>query len=176
MAVVVIKVEVVHGVACSAVDYRGVGNVFSVICTRISSVLPGQGNPEEGQYSHRLTDKHRPDIDEDEKHNVRKLLQWEQIGENVVRHTLCKAIERVKGVACVRGWHDPFVVRFMQRLVNERVVQSTVDPVDEKVREAKEEGELDNIIQRKWSVGGAVVKFRQTADFTEEKGGGEDCH
>lgn len=49
-------------------------------------------------------------------------------------------MESVRGE---RRGHDPLVVRLVQLLVEHRVVQGTVDPVDEEVGEADEEGELE---------------------------------
>ena len=67
-------------------------------------------------------------------------------------------------------------MRFMQGPIDQRMVQSTMDPIDEEVREADEEWELENVVQGERSIRRAIVKFRQTADFAQEEGGGEDCH
>ncbi len=52
----------------------------------------------------------------------------------------------MKGMARVGGGHYPFVVRFMQGLVHPGMMQASVDPIDEEVGEAKEEGELDYVV------------------------------
>lgn len=42
-----------------------------------------------------------------------------------------------------RRGHNPLVVRLVQLLVEPGVVQSAVDPVNEEIGEADEEGELE---------------------------------
>ena len=48
MAIVVIEVQVVHGVARGAVDYRGVGYVFAVIYDDVSPDHEHRGLCQEG--------------------------------------------------------------------------------------------------------------------------------
>lgn len=119
LSVVVVEVQVVHGVAGGAVDDRTVGDIFTVV------------------------DHDGPDVDEHEKSNVGELLQREDEGEDVVRQRLSVAVERVESVRGERRGHDPLVVRLVQLLVNHGVVQAAVNPVDEEVGEADEEGELE---------------------------------
>lgn len=83
-----------------------------------------------------LTDKNRPDIDENKERDISKLLKREDEWEHVVWHTLCKAIQRMKGMAGIWGWHYPLVMGLVQRLVNFRMVQPPVNPVDAQVRKA----------------------------------------
>ena len=94
----------------------------------------------------------------------------------MIRHTLREPIKRMKGMARIRSRHDPFVMRFMQGPIDQRMVQSTMDPIDEEVREADEEWELKNVVQGERSIRRAIVKFCQTTDFAQEEGGSEDCH
>ena len=94
----------------------------------------------------------------------------------MIRHTLRKPIKRMKGVARIWSRHDPFMMGFMQRLIDQRMVQSTMDPIDEEIREADEEWELENVVQGEWSIRRAIVEFCQATDFAKEEGGGEDCH
>lgn len=119
LSVVVVEVQVVHGVASGAVDNRAVGNIFTVV------------------------DHDGPDVDEHEQSNVGELLQREEEGEDVVRQRLSVAVERVESVRGEWRRHDPLVVRLVQLLVNHGVVQAAVNPVDEEVGEADEEGELE---------------------------------
>ena len=65
----------------------------------------------------------------------------------MVRHTLREAVQRVESVACVGGGHDPFVMWFMQGLVYLWMVQAPVDPVNQEIREADEEWELEIIVE-----------------------------
>ena len=65
----------------------------------------------------------------------------------MVRHALREAIQRVESVACVGGGHDPFVMWFMQGLVYLWMVQAPVDPVNQEIREANEEWEMEVIVE-----------------------------
>ena len=60
---------------------------------------------------------------------------------------LGKTVQRVEGMRSVWRRHDPFVVWLMQRFVEPRVVQATVDQVDEEIREEDEDGELEEVVQ-----------------------------
>ena len=82
----------------------------------------------------------------------------------------------MKSMARVWRRHYPLVMRLVQRLVDERMVQATMDPVNEKVGKADKEGELDDVVKCKGGVRGRVVEFSVTADFTKEKRHGEDGH
>lgn len=64
----------------------------------------------------------------------------------MVGHALCEAIQRVEGMACVGGRHDPFVMGFMESLVNLWVVQASVDPVDEEIGKDDEQGKLQIVV------------------------------
>ena len=121
LAVVVVEVQVVHGVAGGAVDDGRVGDVLAVV------------------------DHDGPDLDEGEEGDVGELLQREDEGEQVVGDGLGKAVERVEGVAGEGRGHDPLVVRLVQALVEELAVQGAVDPVDAEVGEGQEDGELDPV-------------------------------
>jgi hypothetical protein len=152
LAVVVVEVEVVHGVAGGTIDDGRVGYVFAIV-------------NEDG-----------PDVDKGEEENIRKLLEREDEGEDVVRHTLEVAVERVEGVRGVRGRHDPLVVWLVQRLVYEGVVQTAVDEVNPKVGKDEEDRELKPIVPRTGTVGAVVVELRVAANLSEEEGNGEDGH
>lgn len=118
LAVVVVEIEVVHCVAGSAVDDGAVSHVLAVV------------------------DHNGPDLDEAEENNVGELLQREQEWEQMVWNGLRVAIKWVEGVRGEWGWHDPLVVRLVEVFVDERVVKTTVDPVDAEIGEGDEEGEL----------------------------------
>ena len=51
-----------------------------------------------------------------------------------------------------------------------------MDPVDEEIGEADEEGELKDVVEGKRRIGGAIVEFGKPTHFTEEQGCGEDGH
>lgn len=64
----------------------------------------------------------------------------------------------------------------MEGFVEAGVVEGAVDPVDEEVGEADEEGELEVVVEGEGCVRRGVVEFSVAADFEEEKGSGEDGH
>lgn len=77
-----------------------------------------------------------PEIDEDEEDDIGKLLKWEDKRKHVIRKALSETIQWMKSVGGKWSWHNPPVVRLMQALVDQWVVQISVDPVDAVVREA----------------------------------------
>lgn len=76
----------------------------------------------------------------------------------------------------VWSWHDPFVVRLVKRLVDKWVMQAAVDPVNTKVCEEDEKGELEDVVQREGRIGKAVVKLRVTAYFGQHASGSQERH
>lgn len=161
LAVVVVEVQVVHGVASGAVDDGRVGDVLAVV------------------------DHDGPDLDESEEGDVGELLQGEDEGEEVVGDGLGEAVERVESVGGEGRGHDPLVVRLVQALVEELAVQGAVDPVDAEVGEGQEDGKLDPVPGAaeegeervgELGVGGGVIDEAETADFGDEEGNGEDGH
>lgn len=118
----------------------------------------------------------RPNINEREQCNVRELLQREDERKHVVRYALRITIERVKGMARVGCRHDPLMVRLVQVLIDPRMMQTAVDPVDAEVGEAEEKRELENVVPHARTVGGGIVHLAVSADFSEEEGDCEDGH
>ena len=82
----------------------------------------------------------------------------------------------MEGVAGIWRRHDPFVVRLVQSLVYQRVMQASVDQVDPEVGEDQEAGELAQIIPGARAVGSGVVEFRVAAHLSHEERSGEDGH
>lgn len=142
----------VHGVTGSTVHDGAVGDVLAVM-------------NEDG-----------PEVDEAEKEDVGDLLQGEDEGEDVVWDTLGPAIERVEGVRGIRARHDPLVVRLVQGLVDAGVVQATVDPVDEEIGKADEEGDLEEAVEREGLFGGSVVELGVSADLKNEERSSQQGH
>ena len=141
-----------HSVACGAIDDVGIRYVFAVV------------------------DEDGPDVYEDEEGDVGEFLEGEEEREEVVWNALGKAIEGVEGVRGVGRGHDPFVVGFVEGFVETGVVKAAVDPVDEEVGEADEEGELEVVVECERGVRRCVVEFSVAADFKEEQGSGENGH
>ena len=152
LAVVVVEVEVVHGVAGGAVyDGRVVG-IFAVV------------------------DQDGPDVDEDEEGDAGDFGEREQEWEDVVGEALGVAVGGVEGVRGERRGHDPLVVWLVDVLVDAGVVQAAVNPVDAQVGEADEEGNLGVVIPSSRAVFGAVVELGVSAHLGQEPGNSEDGH
>ena len=123
LAVVIVEVEMVHGMTGGTIDDGAVGHIFPIV------------------------DHDGPEIDEAKQNHVRQLLQGKDEGEDMIRHGLRPAIERVEGVRGKGTRHDPLVVWLVQRLVHERMVQAAMDPVDAKIGEGDEQRELQDTVQ-----------------------------
>ncbi len=124
--------------ACSPVDDGRVGDVFAVVYRPVSAVRfasSSNGGIEKRDKVSTLTYKDRPNINEDEERDIRKLLQRENVWEDVIRYTLRKAIQWMECMARIRRGHDPLMMRFVQSLVNQRVVQPPMDPINEEIGE-----------------------------------------
>lgn len=152
LAVVVIEVEMVHCVTRRAVHQGTVGDVFAVM------------------------DEDSPEVDETEQEDVGKLLQGENEREDVVGHTLGPAVKRVESMGGKGTRHDPLVVRLVQGPVDARMVQTPVDPVNEEIGEADEDGKLQDAVEGKWLLGDGVIEFGIASDLENEEWRGEQGH
>ena len=94
----------------------------------------------------------------------------------MVGQGLGEAVERVEGVAGKRRRHDPLVVRLVDVLVDERVVQASVDPVDAEVGEEQEERELQVRVPPAGAVLDPIVQLRVAAHLGHEGRHHEDRH
>jgi hypothetical protein len=141
-----------HCVASSTVHDGAIGNVLAVM------------------------NEDSPEVDESEQKDVGHLLQGEEEGEDVVGHTLGPAVKRVESVRGVGTGHDPFVVRLVQGLVDARMVQAAVDPVDKEIGKADEEGELDETVERKRLFSNGIVEFGVSADLKNKEWGCQQSH
>lgn len=81
----------------------------------------------------RLTNKDGPYVDENEKCNIGKLLKRKDIGVHVIGYALRKPVQWMECMTRKRGWHDPFMVWFMESLVNLWMMKAPVYPVDEEI-------------------------------------------
>lgn len=161
LTVVVVEIQVVHSVAGSTIDDGAVRHVLAVV------------------------DQDGPDLDEGEEQNVGELLQREDEREKVIRDALCIAVKRVESMRSIRSRHDPFVVRLVEALVDQRMVKTSVNPVDEEVGEHEEERELKPVVPSAEKVEHDVVEGRVrdsvvheavAANLGHEDGHGEDGH
>lgn len=136
--------------ACRTVQDRTVGHVLAVV------------------------DKDCPELYKEEKSKVRDLLQREDEGEDVVGHGLHPAVYRVECNRGVGSGHDPLVMRLVEGLVDERMMQTSVDEVDAEIRKEEEERELQIVVICVWLIGEFVIKFGVSAHIKEEERRCED--
>ena len=94
----------------------------------------------------------------------------------MVRYRLSKAVERVEGVRGVWSRHNPLVMWLMERLIKARVVQASVDQIDEEVGEEDEDRKLEVVVEVKGRLGRHVVQFGVASHFGCEAGSGQDRH
>ena len=140
----------VHSVACCAVDDWRVGDILTVM------------------------NHDGPDVDEREESYGGELLLGKDEWEKVVGYGLSETVEWMEGVRCVRRGHDPLVVSFMQRFVYARVVQASVDEVDETIGEEDEEWKLEVVVEVEWCLRGCVVEFCVAPDLSCESDRSQD--
>ena len=135
----------VHGVASGTVHNGAIGNVLAIM------------------------NEDSPQIDETEQENISQFLERKDERENMVWYTLRPSIKRVESVRSIRARHDPLMMRLVQSAVNARVVQASVNPVDEEIGETDEEWELQNTVIWEWFFGDGIVEFSVSADFQDEE-------
>ena len=121
-------------------------------------------------------DQDGPNVDEHEEDNVGEFLQREDEREDVIRNRLGEAIDGVEGVRGIRRWHDPLVMRLMEVLVDEWMVQATMYPIDTEVGEADKERELQNVVPQPGTFSCGVVHFTVAANLGQEEWSREECH
>lgn len=94
----------------------------------------------------------------------------------MIGHALCETIKGMESVTRIRRRHDPSMMRLVQILVYQGVVQASVDPVNEKVGEDNKERELEGIVPPEWGVGRSTVQLGVSSHFTDKKWDGKDGH
>ena len=72
--------------------------------------------------------------------------------------------------------HDPLVVRLVKVLVDERVVEVAMDPVDAEVGEDEEDGELEEVVPHAGALLGGVVKLAVASNLEAHEGRGAEGH
>ena len=87
-----------------------------------------------------------PDVDTNKQEDIGKLGKREQEREDVIGQTLGIAVQWMESVRGIGSRHDPLVVWLVDVLVNERVVEIAVNPVDERVGEEEEKGKLHVVV------------------------------
>ena len=99
-----------------------------------------------------VMDHHSPELHEQEEAEVRKFLEREDEGEDVIWQALEKSIDGVERQCRVRSGHDPLMMCLMHMLVDGGMMQTAVDEVNAAVGEKKEERELQIVVPRPWGV------------------------
>lgn len=89
------------------------------------------------------TDKNSPHRHTHKQSHISTLLQRKQHREDVVRQTLSPSIDRIECIRRKRGGDDPFVMPFVHKAIDKRVVLEAVDEVDGRVGEEDEEWVLE---------------------------------
>jgi hypothetical protein len=74
------------------------------------------------------------------------------------------------------GWHDPLVVRLMQALVEDWMMETTMDPIYEKIGEHDKERELEKVVPQPWAIFGLVVHLAVSSYFCQEEWGSHQSH
>ena len=138
--------------ASGTVNDRTVGNIFTIV------------------------DHDGPKVDEAKEEDICDLLEGKDKREDVVRDALRPAVNGVEGVGRIRAGHDPLVMGLMQGLVNERVMETPMDPVDAKIGESEEERELEDAVVREWLFSERVIEFGIASDLGDEERSGQQGH
>jgi len=81
----------------------------------------------------------------------------------------------MKSVRSEGCWNDPSMMRFMESFINERMMQTTMNPINQTIRKYQEKREL------KYHVPPSIffwfqIKFRIPSNFGQEPGSSEHCH
>lgn len=152
LPVVVVEVEVMHGMTSGSVHNRAVGDILAIM------------------------NEDSPEVDEGKEEDIGHFLQGEEEGEHMVWHTLGPAVQGVESVGGVRARHDPFVMRLVEGFVDARVVKATVDPVDEEIGEEDEEGELQDAVIREGLLGNGVIELGVAPDFQNKERRSQQGH
>jgi len=74
-----------------------------------------------------------------------------------------------------RSRHNPPMMRLMQRLINQRMMQPAMNQINQPIRKHQEQRELRDHVPPPILLG-VQVQFAVAADFREEPWGGEDGH
>lgn len=97
-------------------------------------------------------------------------MQWKDKGVYMVRQTLKEAVHRVKSMTCKRRGDLPDMMRFMYVLVEQSVVQTPMNPVDQHVREEEEGYHADDEMNPAiWKVSYVVIEFAVTSQLQQEQ-------
>lgn len=152
LAIVVVEVQVMNGMAGCSIDDRVVGEVLSVM------------------------DEDGPKDDKYEEHEERKLVHREYERKYVIREGLCPTIRGVEGIRSKRGRYHPLVMLLVESLVYERMVQASMNPINAEIGEEEEQGELQDVVPQSRSIGRSIIHLGVSASFGKDQGKSEERH
>ena len=152
LTVIIVEVKMMHSVAGGSIHHWAVGDILPIV------------------------NENGPEVDKDKQEDIGQFLQRKDERKDVVWYALGPAVQWVEGMGGKRTRHDPLVMWFVQSLVDERVVQTTVNPVDEEISKTDKERKLQNAVVRERLFGKAIVEFGVASDFENEEGSGQKCH
>jgi len=104
-----------------------------VVCRTIDN-----GLKQRRHFKVAVVDRHRPDVDSHVQCQVQHLMQREQKHINMVRYALHKTIDGVKSMTGIWCRHFPCMMRLVYCSIDESVMKSTMNPIDEEVSEKDE--------------------------------------
>jgi len=146
LAIVIIEVEMVHGMASSAIDDGRIRNIFTVM------------------------NHDGPNVDEHKEEDVGKLLQREEEGKHMIRNGLREPVQRMERMRRIWCWHNPFMVRLVDVFVDNWMVLHSVNPINEEVGKEEEERELQDIVPQSRTLLGGVVHLAVSSNLCQEDG------
>lgn len=149
LTVVIVKEQVVIGVMCSPVD-----EFLQQAWDSVVTIVNGYG----------------PYVNKHIKAQVQNLVQGKDERVDVVGQSLKEAVNGVECMAGKRSRDLPDVVGFMEMLIDQFMMQETMNPVDAHVGK-KEEGEhaKDESRPTQWRFTDAVVELAVASYFKEEQ-------
>ena len=124
---------------------------------------------------HLVVNRDSPEVHHHKKTHEEYIVQGEQINKDVVRHTLTEAVDRVEGV---RGEGRRELVRVMQLmdvLIDDRVMQATVEAVHHEVCECEEQHGREEEVGPA-VIGDVVVHFAVAAVREDSSRHHQYCH
>lgn len=123
-----------------------------------------------------IVNHHGPYVDEGEQDNIGVFIERKHKGKDVIRYTLSKTIYGMESMAGKRRWNHPLMMCFVQSLVDQRMVEAPVNPVDQEIGKSYEERELDVIIPSTRSFARAIVHPGEAAQFGHKARNGQEGH
>lgn len=94
----------------------------------------------------------------------------------MVRNTLRPTIQGVEGMRREGARHNPLVMGLVEGLVNQRVVQAAVNPVDAEIGEGDKKRKLEDAIVRERLFVDGVVQLGVSPNLGDQEGSGQKRH